>query len=270
MLQYFYPHKFFIHLRRYLKIILLFLFTISTAGSLTAQLMISGTVYDSSRLNPVQDVKVLSNSGKFTYTDSTGRYKLPANENDSLSFIYRDKPTVKFAVKDIADPSSFDISLRVKVRSKYSTLKEVIVIARSYHEDSMENRQIYGDVYNFRKPTIRTSVSPDGAVGADVDEIINMFRFRRNKRLKAFQARLEKQEQDKFVDYRFNKNFVRRATQLKGDELDTFMVRYRPSYEFASMADEVTFHKYVLNASYRFKLDLLRQDAAKFPEKTKN
>lgn len=257
-------------MRRYLKIILLLLFTVSTTGFLTAQLIISGTVYDSSRLNPVLDVKVVSTGGKSTFTDSTGRYKIPVTENDSLSFIYQNKPTMKFSVKDIADPSSFDISLRVRVRSKYSTLKEVIVIARSYREDSIENRQIYGDVYNFRKPTIRTGVSPDGAVGADVNEIINMFRFRRNRHLRAFQARLEQQEQDKFVDYRFNKNFVRRATQLTGGELDSFMMRYRPSYEFASMADEVTFHKYVLNASYRFKLDLLRKETPKFPEKTKN
>ena len=62
-----------------------------------------------------------------------------------------------------------------------------------------------------------------------------------------------------------NKNFVKRITQLQGAELDTFMVRYSPSYEFASMADEITFNKYILNASYRFKIELLKQDAAKLP-----
>ena len=124
----------------------------------------------------------------------------------------------------------------------------------------MENRETYEDVYNFRKPTIRTSISPGGAVGADVNEIINMFRFRRNKQLKAFQARLEQQEQDKFVSYRFNKTFVRRITQLQGAELDTFMVRYLPTYEFAITADEVTFNKYILNSSYAFKIELLKKD----------
>ena len=146
----------------------------------------------------------------------------------------------------------------------------MIVFARSYREDSIENRQTYADVYNFRNPTIRTSVSPDGAVGADVNEIINIFRFKRNKRLKAFQARLEKQEQEKFVSYRFNKKFVRRITQLQDAELDTFMIRYQPSYEFASMADEITFNKYILNASYRFKIEMLKQDAPKLPGQAKN
>lgn len=225
--------------------------------------MVSGTVYDSSKINPVENVRVESVGGKFTWTDSTGHYKIQVTEKDSLTFIYQNKPTLKFSVKDIADPSRFDISLRVKVKPKYSTLKEVVVFAKSYREDSIENRQIYGDIYDFRKPTIRTGVSPDGAVGADVNEIINIFRFRRNKRLRAFQARLEKQEQENFVKYRFNKNFVRRITQLQGAELDSFMVRYSPSYEFASTADEVTFHKYVLNASYRFKIEMLKQEAKK-------
>jgi hypothetical protein len=170
----------------------------------------------------------------------------------------------------MASLTQFDISLGVTVKSGYRTLKEVVVFARSYREDSMENRRTYADVFNYSRPTIKTSISPGGAVGADVDEIINMFRFRRNKHLKLFQARLEQQEQDHFVSYRFNKNFVRRITGLTGADLDTFMVRYLPTYEFASTADEVTFNKYILNSSYAFKIELLKQEAAKLPGETKN
>lgn len=229
-------------------------------NQLFAQLTVSGTVFDSSRRNYVENVRVESTSGLFTRTDSMGRYKLPVSEKDSLTFIYQNKPTQKFAVKDMATLTEFDISLRVNVKGGYKTMKEVIIFARSYREDSMENRQTYADVYNYRKPTIRTSISPGGAVGADVNEIINMFRFRRNKHLRLFQARLEQQEQDRFVSYRFNKNFVRRITGLTGAELDTFMVRYLPTYEFASTADEVTFNKYILNSSYAFKIELLRKE----------
>lgn len=227
-------------------------------------------MFDLSKRNYVENVKVESTGGKKTITDSLGHYRIAVSEKDSLTFIYQDKPTQKFAVKDITDFNQFDISLLVHVKSKYSTLKEVVVMAKSYRQDSMENRQNYAEYYNFHKPTIKTSISPDGAVGADLDEIINMFRFRRNKHLKAFRARLEQQEQDKFVDYRFNKTFVKRITRLEGAELDTFMIRYRPSYEFASLADEVTFNKYILNASYGFKLDLLKQEDPKLPGKSKN
>ncbi|MCY7292827.1 MAG: hypothetical protein LH615_11670 [Ferruginibacter sp.] len=254
----------------FLKIHLLLFLFIAAGNQLHAQLTVTGTVFDSSRRNYVENVRVESTSGKFTRTDSMGHYKIAVSEKDSITFIYQNKPTQKFAVKDITSLTQFDISLGVNVKGGYRTLKEVIVFARSYREDSMENRQTYADVYNYRKPTIRTSISPGGAVGADVNEIINMFRFKRNKHLKLFQARLEQQEQDRFVSYRFNKNFVRRITGLQGTELDTFMMRYLPSYEFASMADEVTFNKYILNSSYAFKIELLKQQAAKLPGETEN
>ena len=246
----------------FLKTYLPLLCFIGIGNHLFAQLTVTGTVFDSSKRNYVENVRVESTNGKFTQTDSMGRYKIYVTEKDSLTFIYQNKPTQKFVVKDIPNLTQFDISLRVNVKGGYSTLKEVVVFARSYREDSMENRQNYADVYNYRKPTIRTSVSPGGAVGADVNEIINMFRFKRNRHLKAFQARLEQQEQDNFVSYRFNKNFVRRITQLKGAGLDTFMVRYLPTYEFASTADEVTFNKYILNSSYSFKIELLKQESS--------
>lgn len=220
-------------------------------------------MFDVSKRNYVENVTVQSTGGNQTVTDSMGRYRIPASEKDSLTFIYNYKPTQKFPVKDIADTDQFDISLQVSVKSKYSTLKEVIVIAKSYQQDSIENRQQYAEYYNFRNPTVKSSLSPGGVAGADLNELINMFRFRRNKQLKAFRARLEQQEQEKFIDYRFNKNFVKRITRLEGAQLDTFMVRYRPGYEFASMADEVTFNKYILNASYKYKLELLRREAEK-------
>jgi hypothetical protein len=257
-------------LRLFLKIFLLLLVFASFANEVSAQYTVSGTVFDSSKRNYVEHVRIESTGGKSAQTDSMGNYKIQATEKDSLTFIYQNKPTQKFPVKDIANLKQFDISLGVTVKGGYHTLKEVVVFARSYREDSIDNRRVYGDVYDYRKPTIRTSISPGGVAGADVDEIINMFRFKRNKRLKAFQGRVEQQERDKFVSYRFNRNFVRRITQLDGAQLDSFMATYMPSYEFASTADEVTFNRYILNSSYAFKLQLPPSQKPKLPEEEKN
>lgn len=246
----------------FLKIFLLLLCFSPFTNQLYAQLTVTGTVFDSSKRSYVKDVRVESTGGKVVITDSMGRYKIPVSEKDSLTFIYQNKPTQKFIVKDIVDLMQFDISLHVNIKDGIKTLKEVVVFSKSYQQDSAENRDLYAGIYNFRKPTIRTSISPGGIAGADVNEIINMFRFKRNRQLKAFQARLEQQEQDRYVNYRFNKKSVGRITQLKGAELDTFMVRYLPSYEFASLADEVSFNRYILNSSYKFKIELLRQQSA--------
>lgn len=247
---------------------LLFCFS-GITGKAMAQLNLSGTVYDSSKINLVEGVRVVSTGGMFAVTDSMGRFSLNVSEKDSVTFIFRNKPTQKFLVRDIPDPGHFNISLHITVKGKYSTLKEVVVRTHSYRQDSLENRQDYADIFGYKKPGLSSSILPGGGVGADVDELINMFRFKRNKRLKAFRNRLETQEQEKYVDYRFNRNFVRRLTQLQGTQLDTFLLKYRPTYEFAVMADEQVFNQYILDCSYIYKRYLGRQLMISSPQAKK-
>lgn len=233
-----------------------FFFTVLFLGLLNhlqAQLTVSGTVYDITKNNLVEDVRVVSTGGIFAITDSIGKYRIMVNVTDSISFIYNNKPTQKFPVADIKTPEQFDISLKVPVQSRYSLLKEVKVFSRSYKQDSLENRQTYADVFEYKKPGIKSSMSPGGVAGADVNELINIFRFKRNRQLRTFQKRLEQQEEDKYINYRFNKIFVKRITALQDTHLDIFMVWYRPSYEFVRTSSEITFNQYILNASYQFK-----------------
>jgi hypothetical protein len=89
-------------------------------------------------------------------------------------------------------------------------------------------------------------------VGFDLNEIINMFRFRRNKSMLAFQQRLLLQEQEKFVDHRFNKALVRRLTTLTDHELDSFMTVYRPSYQFTLLTSDYEFQEYIKESYRRF------------------
>lgn len=219
----------------------------------SAQMTVSGIVFDISKVNYVENVKVVSTGGGFVLTDSMGRYHILVHKEDSLYFFYNNKPTLKFAVSQIPDPNQFNISLSLAVKSKYSLLKEVTVIARSYREDSIENRETYSNVFNFTKPGLQSSMSPDGIPGADLGALINVFRFRYSKRMRKFRERLEAQEQEKYVDYRFNKTFVRRITGLQPPALDTFMAWYRPDYHFTREADELAFNQYILNSLYHFR-----------------
>ncbi|MDB5202294.1 MAG: hypothetical protein JWQ27_1703 [Ferruginibacter sp.] len=235
---------------RQLVLISLFVFCSLASG---AQITISGKVLDITKINYVEYVRVVSTGGMFAITDSMGRYSILVRETDSLTFWYNNKPTQSFAVSSIPDPNEFDISLRIPVKARYSMLKEVTVYAKSHRQDSLENRKEYADIFEYKKPGLSTSITPGGGVGADVNELINIFRFKRNKRLKSFQNRLEQQEQDKYVDYRFNKLLIRRLTSLSGNELDSFMRWYRPTYDFTAASDEVSFNQYILNAFYHYK-----------------
>ncbi len=208
---------------------------------------------DNSKINFVEAVGVMSTGGKIAVTDSLGKYSIQAKGEDSLYFIYNNKPTQKFAVNKIPNTAQFDISLHISVKSRYSLLKEVVVYSKTYKQDSAENRENYGEIFSYKKQGIQTSVSPGGGVGLDANELINLFRFKRNRRLKAFQQRLEADEKEKYINYRFNKVFVRRITQLQSPALDSFLIWYRPTYEFAATSSEIEFNQYILNASYHFK-----------------
>lgn len=234
--------------------------------SAQAQYKIKGTVYDSTRTFPLELVSVLSTSGRGTITNSNGEYIIEVAEKDSIWFSYLNKPTIKFPVLKIATPQNFDISLQVNV----PLLKEVKIRPRNYRQDSLQNREDYAKIFNYKKPGLSVVTPQYGAAaGFDLNEIINVFRFKRNRSIQSFQRRLLQQEQDKFVDYRFSKALVLRLTGLKDAARDSFMLIHRPSYYFAINADEYSFQKYIKDAYIRFQkglppIDLFKEEEEEY------
>jgi len=231
---------------------------VSTANG---QLTVSGTVYDVTKTIPVKEVNVKATNGNSTISDSNGRYSIVTAKNDSLTFFYQGKPTAKFSVNQIADIANFDISLHIKVSEKFKTLREVRVYAKNFQQDSIANREQYAKLFNYQKPGIRpTTDGYTGAAGLDLDELINVFRFKRNKQMRRMQERLQEQEQENYINYRFNKTTVKRITRLTGKDLELFMKQYRPDFEFTENSSLVSFYQYILNASYQFKRERLMHE----------
>ena len=211
-----------------------------------AQYKIQGTVYDSSHLYPLESVSVLSTNGSGAVTNADGHYSINVGEKDSIWFSYLGKPTVKFPVLKITDVQHFDLSLQVNI----PVLKEVTIRTRSYKEDSAQNRKDYAKAFDFHKPSLgtMTSIGPTGA-GIDINELIRTFQFRKNRSMLRFQERLLQQEKDKYIDHRFNKALVRRLTNIqKDDELERFMVMYRPEYDFTLYSSDYDFQAYIKEA----------------------
>jgi CarboxypepD_reg-like domain len=220
------------------------------SADLDAQLYkVRGTVYDSSQHYPLEAVSVISTSGRGTVTNSDGVYEIDVSATDSIFFSYLGKPTMKFPIATIQNILQFNISLHVSI----PTLKEVKIRPRNYRQDSLQNREDYAKVFNYQKPKLKTVTPQYGAgVGFDLDEIVNMFRFKRNRSIANFQKRLLQQEEDKFIDFRFSKSLVRRLTLLTGNELDSFMRLYRPSYTFTKFANDYDFQAYIKQAHLRY------------------
>ncbi|MDQ2719241.1 MAG: carboxypeptidase-like regulatory domain-containing protein [Bacteroidota bacterium] len=232
---------------------LIFSFLIFTGTNASCQIAISGTVYDSSKIYEIPGVNVYSTSGSSAITDSLGAYHINVSETDSLRFFYQGKSTIKFPVKNMNNYTAVDISLRVRVNEKYKLLQGVTVFSDTYRRDSLENRVSYSKVFGREKPTIRSTYEPGGPAGLDVDALIGMFQFKKNKQNIAFQKRLVDDEKEQYINYRFNSKTITRITGLHGDTLLKYKTLYRPDYFFVTTSTLAEFYEYILNTSYAFK-----------------
>ena len=211
---------------------------------------ISGTIYDSTQRYPMQGVSVMGTSGAGTITDSLGHYIIKLPSADSIYFSYLGKATVKFPVKDIPSGQPFDMSLQVTIVS----LPGVVVWPRDYGLDSLENRREYQKIFDYGGAGYveNTKMNRRGEMGVGLD--LDMF-FKRGqeRRMLAFQQRLVKEEQDKFVDHHFTKAIVKKITGLQPPALDSFMRIFRPSYEFVKNCETgYEFYKYISDCGKTF------------------
>ena len=236
-----------------MKIVCLFMILQVYGVKLFAQITVSGNVYDSSKLYAVPDVMVYSTGGTSAISDSIGAYRINVFPKDSISFYYEGKSTMKFPVRDIKNYNGFDISLRVRVNEKYKLLNPVTVFTNSYQQDSLENRENYSKIFGNSSSGIHSTYDPGGPAGLDLDGLIGMFQFRKNKQNKEFKNRLLDQEQDQYVDYRFSSKTITRITGLTGDSLEVYKKLYRPNYYFILSSTLAEFYSYILNTSYAFR-----------------
>jgi predicted transport protein len=220
-------------------------------------LLVSGTVYDVTQRNPIEAVSVLSSNGKKTVTDSLGKYTILVSNKDSIWFSMLGKATNKYPVDTIKNLDAFDVMIHLRV----GDLPPVTIRNKYYRQDSIANRQAYAKVFNFKKPGLSlSSANPNTyipgqvTVGLDLQELISMFQFKKNRSIAKLKERLLKQEQDKYIDYRFNKNFVRKITKLTGKELDVFMNAYRPNYEFLLTLNDLEFGCFIQRDFEHYKL----------------
>lgn len=236
------------------------LFVVCILGTICASLTtaraqrvtVAGTVYDISAKYPLEAVGVVSSSGKTSLTDSLGKYSITVNAKDSIWFTLIGKTTMKYPVDTIGDPENFNVMIHLRA----TELPEVKVRNNYYKLDSIQNRRDYAKVFNFRKPSLgiisNPGYNPGGAVGFDLDGIINMFRFKHNRSILALQKRLEDEEQEKYINRRFSKAFVRKITKLQSPELDSFMTRYRPDYQMLQLLNDLELGYFIQQAYIQY------------------
>ncbi|MBV7530137.1 hypothetical protein [Chitinophaga sp. sic0106] len=211
------------------------------------QVQIKGTVFERTQSMGLPGVSVHSTGGSGAITDSLGRYTIKAGINDSLSFSYQGKATQLFPVKNISLVRPFDMKLYVDVKTLATV--EVFAKSRTYKSDSIDRRREYGKYFDFAPEYLTTNPSGAtfGGAGVNLDALFSLGKI---KRMQNFRKLLLRDEQEKFVDYRFNKTLVQRITGLEGDMLDGYMVEYRPTYEMLlSFENEYDYLRFIKETS---------------------
>lgn len=183
-------------------------------------------------------------TGERTVSDMQGLFHIKANNGDTLI-----TSLLNYKTDTLIAGNLDNVIIRLKSTSKI--LKEVVIKdsvlspLKVYNNNKVEYKDIYwkGDKSHI------FSISP-GVIGLDVGISINIDKLynalsKEGKDARKLQRELTTDYKNSIVDERFNKTLVAEVTGFKGDELSDFIVKYRPTYEFASTASKYDIIQYI-------------------------
>jgi hypothetical protein len=224
---------------------LLLLFLCSLTCS--AQQFLTGKIYKKSSTETLLSVSIHNITGnRYDLSEEDGSYHIQAAPGDHISFSsvgYKaDTITVTASLLTAAYPVYLDVRAQVLQAVRVGEYN-------NYQLDSMDRRKEYAWVYEHEN-TPHVARDRQGSDGVGVT--LNIFRNTSSaaKQRIHLEKRLEKEEEDDYVDYRYNESYVTKITHLKGDSLKEFMRRYRPSYDYCRKAANVDILVYI-NDSYK-------------------
>jgi len=216
--------------------ILLILFIVNGGQ---AQQVLKGKIYDKQTDSVLVATTIFNATTKaYALSSRDGAYSIEAKEGDKvvITSVGYVPDTVK--VLNYMIDAGYDITMTLK----NNLLKNVTVSGSNFVSDSLGRREDYAAFYDKGKREMISKNGPQNGVGIAISPI--GFFSKRSKDRK-MRKNLEYQDEQDFVDYSFNRRYVERMTGLHGDSLLTFMLRYRPTYEFCRNASSEDMLHYV-------------------------
>jgi hypothetical protein len=212
-----------------------------------AQQFLTGKIYKANSTEQLVSVSIHNiTQQRYDLSEENGSYRIQAAPGDHISFSSVGYKADTITVTASLLTAAYTVYLDVRAQ----TLKAVRVgQLTNYQLDSMDRRKEYAWVYEHEN-TPRMAKDRQGADGVGVT--LNIFRNTSSaakQRIK-LEKRLEKEEEDYYIDSRYNKDYVTKITKLKGDSLTEFMRKYRPSYDYCRKAANVDILVYI-NDSYK-------------------
>ncbi|MDP4150739.1 MAG: hypothetical protein Q8927_18805 [Bacteroidota bacterium] len=187
---------------------------------------------------------------KYTLTDAGGAFRIPAGEGDSILFTSAGYRPDTLVVRSYMFFEGFEVTMQPNVVA----LTAVRVGSSSnYQQDSIDRWKDY----EWLKPRQNTrlldnldKVRTGDGVGISITPRIYSSGEKDRMRLR---RRLDDEEEQHYVDFRFSREYVGKLTRFEGDTLTRFMTLYRPTYAFCRSAGSVDMLLYVNDSMIKFK-----------------
>ena len=169
---------------------------------------------------------------KHNVSDSGGNFKIPAQPGDTLVFSSAGYlPDTLFVGKSMSAGNHL-----IHLRPRILILPYVVVDEmKKYEADSIKRREDYRFIYEKKHPVkLWNEKRPGDGPGFSFSPIGYLSKAEKQKRRLKNRLRLE--EEEDYIDYRFSASRIAQFSRLRGDSLQKFMYRYRPSYKFCRIA----------------------------------
>ncbi|WP_336513897.1 hypothetical protein [Pollutibacter soli] len=192
-----------------------------------AQDTLRGKIYDFNSDSILTSCRIQNLSRNLvSHQDRSGNYVIRAVEGDRILFYMAGFRADTIVVQAHMFQTGYDISLV----PESVLLPGVSIDAQNiYRADSLAQREYYAQ--EFKKQTPLTGYNrPTDGVGVSISPFSYFSKEARDQR--RLHKKLIRDERNDYVDHVFAKDYVGRLTGLRGDTLDLFMRKYRPSYEF--------------------------------------
>lgn len=226
-----------------MKKLLILLLVLIAGNAVQAQKLIWGYVKDSITNEPIEMASITNTRNNNTViTNQKGLFKIEVSKNDILSVAavgYYFDTVLYSGIISATDT----ITLFLKPISR--SLNDVTVQNTGVNQYSLDSlRRIREFTEKMVSPPVKSVELANSGAGIG----ISLNRLSKREKLKRNAIRIfNNSEKQAYVDYRFSTAIVNKYSGLKGEELQVFMQRYRPSYEWLRKNPKEEDVKYYIN-----------------------
>jgi hypothetical protein len=203
---------------------------------------IHGEVLDMDNKRPVENVSIENvHTSLLVSTNNTGAFLIAAAGGQLLEFKKQGYKTTRVRIPNGYMPSFF----RIIIKKGVSEMRDIYAAKGDrydYTNDSVRYHELYKHALDFPKmSTFEMLASPFSAMSG------------KNREIWKFQDDYKEFEKEKYVDRTFNSELVAKFTGLKGDSLQYFMRRYRPSFEQLKAMNDYTFFNFIKSEARHYR-----------------